>query len=552
MFSFAKIRSGKCGLAGLALLAIASSAPAQSRVAEPYTPPLLTAEQVLLQRMQAGTTRERYLELLRGEFFLADADADGQIMQRDIDLHTLMEGVQARSFGISTVLRYDLDGDGFVTEDEIRRAMSYELRSQIGLMAYKKAGSPALFPVDMLAKQIDTMVRTITGLDTDKDGKVSVAEASKYGTPERSQNGQAVRARQLLVIDGASRGVLTLGEFQAAGEALFGKVDTDKDGAISQQELTDYRTRVERAGCEMPAASEKARIVLLSSYQTEAVSSATIGSQDAEVHAGRINVEPGDEPLYVVITSYAPTIWQFSGAVERIERVVATSTANGRNGSNAQQAPIAGVTGVPRDRVGFPAKSSCFGYFSESPSSGSLQAAGTVRLSAGKAPDVVATKYSVGTFNIPSGKIDSAKEPRQKMLVIRKDGGTLNIIGSGSGAVIEAGPSRARDDMYNYWPGGVIEIAPDAVVATAPVAAYEVLPAQAGLVQLLASGAATQNGAGEYVIRRKIRFPPGLTGAHAVTFLIMKGTPYPDGDPGHSCVVVEDTGESKGAVCRTR
>ncbi|MFT4120259.1 EF-hand domain-containing protein [Bradyrhizobium sp.] len=551
MFSFARLRSGSLGMAGVAMLAIVSPALAQ-RMTEPSGPPPPTAEQILLQRLQVGTPLERYREALRNEFVMSDADADGQITQRDIDLHTLMEGVQARNLSISTVLRYDLDGDGFVTEDEIRRSMTYELRSQIGLAAYKKATSPVLSPADMVAKQIDTMVRTVMALDTDKDGKVSMAEATKSGAPGRFQNGQATRARQLLVIDGASKGVLTLAEFEAAGEALFAKIDTDKDGTISQQEMTAYRTRAERAGCEMPAASEKARILLLSSYQTEALSSATIGSQDAVVHAGRINVEPGEEPLYVVIASYSPTIWQFSGAVERIERVVATSSSNGRNGGNAQQAPVAGVTGVPRDRVVFPARSNCLSYFSEAPSSGSLQAAGTVRLSAGKAPDVVATRYSVGAYNIPSGRIDSTKEPTQRMLVIRKDGGTLNIVGNGSGAVVEVGPSRARDDMYNYWPGGVVEIAPDKVVASAPVSAYEVLPAQAGLAQLLASGAATQNGAGEYVVRRKIRFPPGLYGAHSVTFLIMKGTDYPDGDPGHSCVVVEDTGESKGAVCRTR
>lgn len=551
MFSFARIQSGSSGLVGLVMLASLSS-PAQTRTAETNTPPLLTVEQMLLQRMQTGAPPERYLENLRSEFFQADADADGQITQRDIDMHTMMEGIQARSVGISTVMRYDLDGDGFVTEDEIRRGMSYELRSQIGLAAHKKAISPTLFPTDMLTKQINTMVGTIMALDTDRDGKVGVAEAAKYGAQGRSQNGQAMRARQLLVIDGASKGVVTLGEIQAAGEALFRRIDTDKDGAISQQELTDYRTRAERAGCEMPAASEKAKIVLLSSYQTEALSSVTIGSQDAVVHAGRVNVEPGDMPLYVVIASYSPTIWQFSGAVERIERVVVTSSGNGRNGASPQQAPVAGVTGVPRDRVGFLGKSSCLSYFSENPSSGSLQTAGIVRLSAGKAPDVVATKYSVGAFNIPSGTVDSARESRQKMLVIRKEGGTLNIAGGGGGVVVEAGPSRARDDMFSYWPGGVIEIAPDAVVASAPVSAYEVLPAQAGLVQLLASGAATQNGAGEYVVRRKIRFPPGLNGAHSVTFLIMKGTPYPEGDPGHSCVVVEETGESKGAVCRTR
>jgi hypothetical protein len=46
--------------------------------------------------------------------------------------------------------------------------------------------------------------------------------------------------------------------------------------------------------------------------------------------------------------------------------------------------------------------------------------------------------------------------------------------------------------------------------------------------------------------------PAGLSGALSVTFLIMKGTPYPDGDPAHSCVIVEETGESRGSNCRTR
>ena len=106
--------------------------------------------------------------------------------------------------------------------------------------------------------------------------------------------------------------------------------------------------------------------------------------------------------------------------------------------------------------------------------------------------------------------------------------------------------------MDRFSPGGVIQIDSKTVVADVAVAPYEVLPQQAGLVQLLKTGALTQNGAGEYIVRQKIRFPAGLAGAHAVTFLVIKGTPYPDGDPGHSCVFVEETGESKGGTCRIR
>jgi hypothetical protein len=88
------------------------------------------------------------------------------------------------------------------------------------------------------------------------------------------------------------------------------------------------------------------------------------------------------------------------------------------------------------------------------------------------------------------------------------------------------------------------------VVSSVPAARYEVLPQQAGLVQLLASGALKQNSLGEYIVREKIRFPAGLHGAHSVTILVIKGVPYPDGDPGHSCVIVEETGEKKGGGCR--
>src|SRR5438445_5136355 len=72
------------------------------------------AQQLLVQRIPVGATLERYLESLRSDFFQVDADIDGQITQRDVDLHTVMEGIQARTSAINMVMRYDLDGDRFV------------------------------------------------------------------------------------------------------------------------------------------------------------------------------------------------------------------------------------------------------------------------------------------------------------------------------------------------------------------------------------------------------------------------------------------------------
>ncbi len=507
-------------------------------------------QQILLPRLQQGTTLEKYLESLRNEFFQVDADVDGQITQRDVDLHALMEGIHARNNALTMTMRYDLDGDGFVTEDEIRRGMTYELRSQFGVLAFNRSNKPLLPQNDGLSKQIDATVRNIMGLDTDKDGKVSMAEGAKLGAAGR-HGGQSARARQFLSLEGASDGALTLAEYQAAAEVVFRQVDLDKDGAITQQELMDYRTRAERVGCEMPAASEKARVVLLSSYETEALSSVTLGSQDNVLHAGRIVVEPGSEPLYIVVATYGPTIWQLSGATDRVERLVMTSSRTGPNSADVNQGTLVGATGIAKERVSFFSKSNCLTYFNETPTSASLQTVAAVRNGTGKSPETVSAKYSVSGFKVPSGAVETLREKNGNGggLVIEKTQGTLKIIGNASNVIVQSGPSRAKDELYRFSPGGVIEIDPKTVVAAQPAANYQVLPQQAGLVQLLASGVLKQNSIGEYIVREKTRFPAGLYGAHSATFLVMRGTPYPEGDPGHSCVVMEESGEKKGS-CR--
>jgi hypothetical protein len=71
---------------------------------------------------------------------------------------------------------------------------------------------------------------------------------------------------------------------------------------------------------------------------------------------------------------------------------------------------------------------------------------------------------------------------------------------------------------------------------------YQVLPYQAGLIQLLQSGALKRVGNGEYLIQEKIRLPAGLYGGYSVKFLLLRGVPKPDGDPGHSTVISEETG----------
>jgi hypothetical protein len=90
----------------------------------------------------------------------------------------------------------------------------------------------------------------------------------------------------------------------------------------------------------------------------------------------------------------------------------------------------------------------------------------------------------------------------------------------------------------------MIELDPKRVVAGVAAERYGVLPQEAGLIQLLKSGALTQNRDGDYLIKQKIRFPAELSGAHSVKFLLLRGVPMPDGDPNHCEVISEETGEA--------
>lgn len=166
-------------------------------------------------------------------------------------------------------------------------------------------------------------------------------------------------------------------------------------------------------------------------------------------------------------------------------------------------------------------------------------------MAAGKAADTIVAAYKVSGFSIPSGKVAASRRDAKT----KNETFELAEAGLQSGIIAQADESAARNDLRRYSPGGVIDIEANAVIASEKAVSYDVLPQEGGLIQLLQSGALRQNRRGEYIVTRKIRFPAGLNGAHSVTFLVMNGVPFPDGDPGHSCAVVEETGIKKGSAC---
>jgi Ca2+-binding EF-hand superfamily protein len=529
--------------------------------AQPATPPVLPAVPVadaLTARLAGGATIERFLDALRAEFRQLDADGDGAISTDDLTLHNAYIAALTRSAIANQIMSADSDDDGVVTADELRRKLSYERRAYA--MPNNIAG---LSPGDGIAQDVERMMAA----DADKDGRITWAEAAAWARSKSAATvaagyGQRFQALLPLAADGKSVRWI---DIQSAAQPVFRSVDSDGNGTISQDELDAHRraqqeaarkraneqrsadrrqpTVQSRADCTMPKASDAAKVVLVSAYESEAVSTAALGSQDVATETGQIIVEPGNEPLYLVVATFRPTIWRVSGAIERLERTVLAAHSTGPGRGRPNETPLAGVTGLPAERVAFVAGSGCIGYFTETPSTAAAKAGATVRREAGKDPAVLAGRYSAGTFLVPSGEIRTVGSRHDRpTIVIRKSSGSLVVEGGGS-VVIETGERDVISELYRFNPAGIVDVDPAAVIARVPVMSYEVMPQQSGLLQLLQSGALGRNRSGEFLIRQKIRFPAELHGAHAVKFLLMRGVPKPDGDPGHSTVVSEETGE---------
>jgi Ca2+-binding EF-hand superfamily protein len=488
---------------------------------------------VLAPFVQPGASVGTIGQRIQPAFRHLDANGDGRLDAADIALHDAVSLAALRVATASRMMQADLDGDGFVTEAELATKLAFEQRLLDG---------PRRARVEM---QRAESLRQWTAADTDGDRRVSWSEAAA-AVPQRpaATFPGTAQVGGLLAAVGRTGGALTEEEFTTLVETAVRTVDTDGNGTISQEEFAAYQRQVSelrrrsapmQAGpaCNLPRASEAAEVMLISGYEGDALSTATIGSQDVVTRTAAIHVAPGRQPLYLVLATHTPTIWRFTGAVDRLERVVLSSN----RAAAPQAAPLVGAVGLPADRVTFVAHVNCLRYFSEIPSGQAAVAAAVVRAETGKEPGVVASRRTISLVDLPSGTFRSTEAPSSEAIIREWAGSPRPDAPDGTAAI-----AAVRRDFDRFYSGGLVRIDPAQTVSSLPAASYEVLPAEAGLMQLLMRGALGTNGSREFLIRERIRFPAGLHGAHSVRFLLLRGVPLPEGSAGHSCVISEETG----------
>ena len=460
------------------------------------------ATDILGERIGPGSFLEQYIAQLVRELRQVDRDGDG-LDAGDIKLARDMATAQARASVVGELLRQDLNGDLMVTRKEMERAAH-------------RSGSPYHPDLD----------RQLGRFDSNGDGRITIPEALAVRRERRPSD----RLDALLALAPDGNGRITARELRSLAEKTFAEIDDDGDGKISEEEYRRIEPQVKAARaarmapvCGLPEAPLGARVVLFGTYEADAISSAVIGGQDKETNLMDVTIEPGAEPLYVVLTSYESMVWRFNGATRRGARVVVSSFQGADSGISAS-----GVMGVPASKVAI-GEPNCPGYFSK-PGSDSAGATATVTQSISREPNNVFATYSAQRISLPSGQIIKATR--------------------GSAPLPRGFDTQMWSEASRYWEAGLAQVDPRHIVTKARVEPYKVYPSQMGLAQLLGSGAIERNASGYRIVRPIPRMPPSMGGAHSVKITVASGVPLPPGDPVHSCVMIEDTGEAIGHTCR--
>ena len=289
-------------------------------------------------------------------------------------------------------------------------------------------------------------------------------------------------------------------------------------------------------------------IVLLSGFEGSAYSSVAVASLDLATGVSRLRIEAGETPLFIVASTAMDMLWSIEGDTNRVAGFVA---ANGLR----PEFQGGGVVGLPEEKVAF-IDQDCIGFFSRKSTRDARNAQSRFERIFERDIDHLLTSYTLDSIAIPSGElIDQATREQNEAAAIAA-GQSHITADNGITFNIESQTEFAdQTELFRFTREGLATVPLSAVVSSNPVQTYDVVPAHAGLVQLLSSGHIEYEGRdnafrSSYFIHETFpRFPSNLTGSQSVRFTLGTGVELPGGDIGHSRVFSEETGDCILGLC---
>ena len=214
-----------------------------------------------------------------------------------------------------------------------------------------------------------------------------------------------------------------------------------------------------------------------------------------------------------------------------------------------QPRALAGAVGLARDRV-HTSKGvlGCAPALPVATEAAARSAADQVGAGLGRGPDMVIAAGTLGWLALPSGAMGGGGGGENASLIFERSGRQY-VLWPEAGKLpprvvtTEAGEGL-RADFQRFYPLGLARVKNGAVTGEARHGFYDVLPQEAGLIQLLEAGAievpavvSRSAGMRAFRVLRPIpRFPAGLVGSHAADFRLAQDVPLPPGNPGSSSV----------------
>lgn len=309
------------------------------------------------------------------------------------------------------------------------------------------------------------------------------------------------------------------------------------------------------SSCKLPKPPKGVKFVVLSGYEGDAVSTVTVGGQDSATSVAEVTIEPGAKALWIFSTASGPIVWKVNGATKRVKRFIVQPFVT------RADIPGAGVVGLNKEQVSFVPAGACMRYLTSAENGKARIELAKIASKIARPVDKLIAHYKLAGISVPSGRLARHGSDRNSGTVVVSNGRRFLLTSDGVQPLQADMDGKAKnvDGMDHvsrmhkrYKPGGIVEIAPKDVVAAGKVERYEVMPQEAGLLQLMRTGALKRMKDGYFLIQKPIpRFPAGLAGAHSVNFILGKDVAMPAGNAGHSVVYSETTGEClKGARCR--